>query len=179
MMSGEAATGRRICSVAVLTATLVLAGCATSNGNSNPSGTGSRQCHEPARYTFVLDSRCGEQPLIGRFQISVANGTVTVATGLDDAARNALAGGRRDLVPTLGRLVDELETAKHTGADVAQADVDPGCCCRRMLVAKAPTADGALSAACRRPGAGGARPPRRSAAKASTRCPCGAVTRGR
>lgn len=137
MMSGKAASGRRICSVAALTATLVLAGCATSNGNSNPagnpagtasggSGTGGRQWHEPARYTFVLDSRCGEQPLIGRFQISVANGTVTAATGLDDAARNALAGGRRDLIPTLGHLVNELDTAKHTGADIAQADLDPG-----------------------------------------------------
>jgi hypothetical protein len=49
-----------------------------------------------------------------------------MATGLDDAARNALASGHSDLVPTLGHLVDELNAAKRAGADVARVDVDPG-----------------------------------------------------
>jgi len=43
----------------------------------------------------------------------------------------------------------------------------------------ASTADGAASATCRRPGAPGARPTRRSTPGASRQCPCGAATRER
>jgi hypothetical protein len=45
--------------------------------------------------------------------------------------------------------------------------------------AGASTEDGAASATCRRPGAAGARPTRRSTPGASRQCPCGAATRER
>jgi len=45
--------------------------------------------------------------------------------------------------------------------------------------AGASTGDGVASATCRRPGAPGARPPRRPTPGASRQCPCGAATQGR
>jgi hypothetical protein len=128
MTAQRAVTPRRTGYLLVASATLALAGCATPSGNTTaPSSTtaGRTQWKEPARYSFVLDSRCGEQPLTGRFRVNVANGNVTETSGLDEPARNALKIGRPDLIPTLGRLVNELDTARRTGADVADIAVDP------------------------------------------------------
>lgn len=106
----------------------VLAGCgnvtAQTAGSPTPAPTSASPWQEPARYSYVLDSRCGERALIGRFQVAVANGRVTRATGLDEPGRNAVAHPSRDLVPTIGQLLSELDRARQSGAHVATVDRD-------------------------------------------------------
>jgi len=80
---------------------------------------------EPAKYGFVLNSECGERALIGRFQVTVVNGLVVHTEGLDDSARRALMLRLADLVPTLGKLQAEAETARSEGAEVVEVERDP------------------------------------------------------
>jgi hypothetical protein len=93
---------------------------------STPLPAVSSSWREPARYSFALDSRCGEQPLIGRFAITVDNGVVTGVTGADDAASAALETMSRQAVPTLGDLLEQLAQARQRGAHVADVQFDPG-----------------------------------------------------
>jgi hypothetical protein len=79
----------------------------------------------PAKYGFVLDSQCGERALIGRFAVTVVDGKVSRATGLDDSARRALMLRLADLVPTLEQLEAEAVTARREGAEVAEVERDP------------------------------------------------------
>ncbi|MGK5683072.1 DUF6174 domain-containing protein [Actinoplanes sp. URMC 104] len=80
---------------------------------------------EPAAYTYELDSQCGERALIGRYRITVRDGRVTHAEGLDEPARRTVADSPSDTIPTLGRLADELDEARRAGADVARIETDP------------------------------------------------------
>jgi len=122
-MTADAATAprRRACTL-ILAAFAALGGCAEQDVGTSPQATPGWQ--EPARYSFVLDSRCGEQQLIGKFQVSVVDGTVTATRGLDETASNALRGAQPDLVPTLGQLVEQVNEARRSGAEVADIDVD-------------------------------------------------------
>jgi hypothetical protein len=108
----------------ILAATVALGGCAEPDIGTSPQTTSGWQ--EPARYSYVLESRCGEQQLIGKFQVSVVDGAVTDAKGLDEAATNALRGTQPDLVPTLDRLLEQVNEARRSGAEIADVDVDPG-----------------------------------------------------
>jgi len=103
----------------ILAAFAALGGCGGS-----PPATPTWQ--EPTRYSYVLDSRCGEQQLIGKFEVTVADGAVTAVKGLDEMAANALRGVPPDFVPTLGQLVEQADKARRSGAEVAELDVDPG-----------------------------------------------------
>ncbi|MEU0068094.1 DUF6174 domain-containing protein [Streptomyces sp. NPDC006332] len=75
---------------------------------------------EPASYAFTLTSSEGERALIGTFRVTVRDGRVAKAVGLDDSGRRVV---RRlpDEVPTLGGLLDELKQARHDKADIAEA----------------------------------------------------------
>ena len=44
--------------------------------------------------------------------------------GTSPQASNALRGAQPDLVPTLGQLVDQVNEARRSGAEVADMDVD-------------------------------------------------------
>jgi hypothetical protein len=79
---------------------------------------------EPPAYKFTLTSTCGERALIGRFRVTVTSGAVTRTEGLDDAARKALMLRLSKLVPTLGQLLDEADTARRQGADEVMVHVD-------------------------------------------------------
>ena len=122
--------------VAGLLAVACVAGCANGGGNAPAAGpvaasgaaspaSSSAAWTEPDRYGFVLDSTCGERALIGRFRVAVAGGRVIRTEGLDDAAKRAVQLRLADLVPTLGQLVVEAQTAREDGAAVARTDVDP------------------------------------------------------
>ncbi|MBU2670290.1 hypothetical protein KOI35_42990 [Actinoplanes bogorensis] len=80
---------------------------------------------EPARYSYVLDSACGERALIGRYRITVADGRVTDVRGLDAPGARTVADSPREVIPTLRQLVDELNAARAAGAEVADIDTDP------------------------------------------------------
>jgi hypothetical protein len=112
-----------------------VAGCAQTGAGTAPgvspasaAASGARSVpgwSEPARYGFVLDSTCGERALIGRFRVAVVGGRVVRTEGLDDAAKRAVKLRLANLVPTLGQLVAEAQTAREDGAAVARTDVDP------------------------------------------------------
>lgn len=110
---------------AIVLSFLLVAGCAQQPqvliSATHPAG----EWKEPARYSYVLDSRCGYRPLMGRFQVEVANGRVTRAIGLDEPGRSAVSHPSRDPVPTIGGLLDELERARKNHAYVATLDRDP------------------------------------------------------
>jgi hypothetical protein len=122
-------------------ATAALTGCGESGGatasptqtaaptqtaptqTAAPTPTAARW-REPTRYTYVLDSTCGERALIGRFRITVEKGKVTKAEGLDDSAKRALETTKSEPPPTLRQLLDELDRARQAGADVAELTTD-------------------------------------------------------
>ncbi|KUN17060.1 hypothetical protein AQJ23_43670 [Streptomyces antibioticus] len=98
--------------------------CAVAACGAESSSTSARQevtWEEPAAYTYTLTSSEGERSLIGRFRVTVRDGKVTEAVGLDDSARQFVAR-TPDLVPTLGALLGELEQARSDGADTAEAE---------------------------------------------------------
>jgi hypothetical protein len=117
---------------AVLTVALIsLAGCTKDTASKAPTWNASAPpasppaWTEPAGYSFVLESTCGERPLVGKFRVAVANGAVTTVDGLDTAAKRSLEVREADLVPTVGQLMTEAETAREDGAEVVQTDHDP------------------------------------------------------
>ena len=80
---------------------------------------------EPDSYKFTLTSSCGERALIGRFKSTVKQGLVVETVGLDDSARRALMLRLSRLVPTLGQLAAQAETARKAGADTVVIKTDP------------------------------------------------------
>ncbi|GHH26518.1 DUF6174 domain-containing protein [Streptomyces lanatus] len=85
-------------------------------------GTGTADTwREPASYTYTLRSSEGERALIGAFRITVRDGTVTKAVGLDDSGRRVVKDNP-DAVPTIGQLLDEWEQARRDGADTAEVE---------------------------------------------------------
>ena len=116
---------RRHLTVAFISA-LALAGCAeAATSGTQPGAEPAAQWREPAAYTYTLDSRCGERALIGRYRITVVNGAVAKAEGLDQGAKTAIATVRSDFVPTIGGLLKELADARSQGADQAVLVSDP------------------------------------------------------
>ncbi|MGA5207698.1 MULTISPECIES: DUF6174 domain-containing protein [Streptomyces] len=93
---------------------------ASSEAQSAP-GRGPGAWQEPAAYTYTLRSSEGERSLLGTFRISVRDGAVVQAAGLDDAGRRAVESAP-DAVPTLGELLAELESARRDDADTAEAE---------------------------------------------------------
>jgi len=118
-----------------IAAVAALGGCANQAANQTanqtdivaaaPAPAGSPAWTEPPSYKFTLTSSCGERALIGRFKVTVSQGFVTRDEGLDDAARRALMLRLSKLVPTLGELKAEADTARKEGADQVVVEVDP------------------------------------------------------
>ncbi|MFE6623940.1 DUF6174 domain-containing protein [Streptomyces sp. NPDC008086] len=75
---------------------------------------------EPASYAYTLRSSEGERALVGAFRITVRDGAVAEAVGLDDSGRRVVEE-LPDAVPTLGELLAELEQARRDDADTAEA----------------------------------------------------------
>lgn len=101
------------------------AGCAAPIAAPLPAGTPRPAWTEPANYKFTFESTCGEQALIGRFRVEVADGIVDRTEGLDDAGRRALMMRIANLIPTLGKMVSDAEAAEARGADEVVIEHDP------------------------------------------------------
>jgi hypothetical protein len=108
-----------LCGVILLA---VAAGCADPQPAAPPPPPA---WTEPANYRFTFDSACGEQALIGRFRVDVADGVVDRTVGLDDAGKRALMLRIAGLVPTLGKMVADAEAARAQGAEEVLIDRDP------------------------------------------------------
>lgn len=116
--SGMTSVTRR--RVALAVATAALSGC---GGSPEPAAAAAWQ--EPTRYTYELESSCGERALIGRFRITVEQGEVTAAEGLDESGRWFVENARSETAPTLGQLLDKVDRARQQGAAVAEVTTDP------------------------------------------------------
>jgi hypothetical protein len=76
---------------------------------------------EPASYTYTLTSSAGERMLLGTFEVTVRDGKVRKAVGLDDSARQVVRRAPGE-VPTIGELLGELEQARRDHAHRADAE---------------------------------------------------------
>ncbi|MEW2401734.1 DUF6174 domain-containing protein [Streptomyces sp. NPDC046862] len=76
---------------------------------------------EPSSYTYTLESSEGERALIGKFRVTVRDGEVVSAVGLDESGELVAKRSRRD-VPTIRGLLEECERARAEGADTAEVE---------------------------------------------------------
>jgi hypothetical protein len=125
-MTAVARTARAV-SGAVLIGGLVctVAACGTGTSTSPEAQTAPGRVRdawpEPASYAYTLRSSEGERTLLGTFRISVRDGAVVKAVGLDAMGRRSVESSP-DAVPTLGELLAELEQARRDDADTAEAE---------------------------------------------------------
>lgn len=99
----------------------VLGGCADQPVDHGPPGVALPSTppawKEPPTYKFTLKSSCGQGALAGTFQSTVKDGLVVQNVGLDAPARKALMLKLAKLVPTLGEIEAEADTARKQAAD--------------------------------------------------------------
>ena len=108
---------RSVVVLAVAAATLTACG--------DDTGAGTSAWTEPTRYTYVLDSQCGERLLIGKFRVTVADGAVTDVEGLDESAKRATESPAiKTETPTLGQLVRRVAEARAKDAHKARVEFD-------------------------------------------------------
>lgn len=96
-------------------------GKAASKPSPEPTTT---TWEEPASYVYTMTSSEGERNLIGTFRVTVRDGKVTKAVGLDDSARRVVRQSPGE-VPTIGGLLEQLEQARRDNADEAEAEYAP------------------------------------------------------
>ncbi|MGW4168341.1 DUF6174 domain-containing protein [Streptomyces chartreusis] len=106
----------RVAFRAVLAVGLVcaVAGCADE---PEPEAA-SASWREPDSYMYTLRSSEGRS-LIGAFRITVRDGAVVRAVGLDDSGRRVVDDAP-DTVPTIGELLGEWRQARRDDADEAE-----------------------------------------------------------
>lgn len=104
-----------VCGAALI---LAAAGC-TSDPEPAPAPAGSTAASapawtEPANYSFVVDRKCGDQPSLGRYRVSVLGQAVAGTERIDGRT----ASGEEEIeVPSLGGLLELAQTATEDGAD--------------------------------------------------------------
>jgi hypothetical protein len=111
-----------------LSVALALAGCAAAGTQpaGGPPPPPPVPWREPPAYAFTLESQCGERALIGTFRVTVVDGKVSAAEGLDEPGRRALTTQpAAELVPTLRALLDRIREARQSGAHTADVEFDP------------------------------------------------------
>ncbi|MFE7839005.1 DUF6174 domain-containing protein [Streptomyces sp. NPDC057474] len=97
-----------------------------STGGASPKGTTARNnitWREPVSYVYTLTST--SQVLAGSFRVTVRDGKVAEAVGLDDGSRQTLDQGL-GRIPKIGDLLDMLEKAWHEQADTAEVEYAVG-----------------------------------------------------
>ena len=78
----------------------------------------------PDSYQFVVNSSCGERFFLGTFQITVRNGAVVEAVGLDADAERLLGNPQwRADIPSLSDLIAEARVARAEGADLVRVNL--------------------------------------------------------
>ncbi|MEU5002271.1 DUF6174 domain-containing protein [Streptomyces sp. NPDC021622] len=75
---------------------------------------------EPSSYAYTLKSSEGERSLLGVFRVTVRDGKVAKAVGLDESGRRVVRQMPGE-VPTIGELLEEMKQARRDGADTAEA----------------------------------------------------------
>ncbi|MFB7107582.1 DUF6174 domain-containing protein [Streptomyces sp. NPDC056190] len=100
---------------------LAVVGCGTGPAPAAEGAAQVRQARwpEPDRYSFRLLSESGERGDLGEYRITVENGKVVKAIGLDEPARRTVEDNPQK-VPTLGGLLTKVQEARAGHADVAR-----------------------------------------------------------
>jgi hypothetical protein len=80
---------------------------------------------EPGHYDYTLRSSCGERLVHGTMRLTVKDGKVVGADGLDEPGRNTVAAAKLERLPSMKDLIMEYETAVREGADKATVEFDP------------------------------------------------------
>ncbi|MDL2078457.1 DUF6174 domain-containing protein [Streptomyces sp. GXMU-J15] len=113
----------RTASAVALGGALLLAavGCGGESGIGVRTAEEPPAWQEPAAYSYTLESMAGERSLLGKFRITVRDGEVAEATGLD-ASGLRVVRHMPEHVPTIGDLLAELRRARKDGADRAEAE---------------------------------------------------------
>ncbi|MET9830335.1 DUF6174 domain-containing protein [Streptomyces sp. NPDC006385] len=106
---------------AALIGGLICAAAACGTGTEGVAAQSRAPWREPGSYSYTLLSSGGERTLLGTFRITVRDGAVVEAVGLDDSGRG-VAERVPDAVPTIGELLDELDQALRDDADEAEAE---------------------------------------------------------
>ncbi|MFI2431609.1 DUF6174 domain-containing protein [Streptomyces sp. NPDC018693] len=114
------ARARNRATAAALVAVTAWTTAACDDAGTAPASKPVRTWQEPASYVYTLDVR--EQVLWGRFRVTVRDGKVAEASGLDADSRRALQESPARPVPTIGELLDRLDRARADDADTAKAD---------------------------------------------------------
>jgi uncharacterized protein YceK len=116
---------------------LVMSGCGTVLPQPTPSPTNVESSStstpiaeaspsgwsEPAAYTFILSSQCGERAMLGPFRVNVEDGTTIAFEPIDEQAR--LFQGPPGIMPTLAGLIARAPDARARGADRVDVISDP------------------------------------------------------
>ena len=95
-----------------------LSACGEGSMTANRS---SPAWEEPSAYRYTLKSSEGERALIGTFEVTVRDGKVVKATGLDDSARRVVDRKLTE-VPTIAGLLKRAEAAREEGADAVDVE---------------------------------------------------------
>ncbi|MFG1666921.1 DUF6174 domain-containing protein [Streptomyces sp. Y7] len=106
---------------AVLVGGLVCAAAGCADEPEPESEATAASWREPDSYAYTLRSSEGERSLIGAFRITVRDGAVVKAVGLDDSGRRVV-DDVPDTVPTIGDLLAEWEQARREDADTAEVE---------------------------------------------------------
>jgi hypothetical protein len=112
----------RSVSTAALVAALLCAttACGSSASSESVKRNGPKTTwDEPASYTYTLTS--STQVLAGTFRVTVRDGTVAKAVGVDEDSRRQVQELPAE-VPTIGELLKKLERARSDDADTAEAE---------------------------------------------------------
>jgi hypothetical protein len=100
--------------VIVPLAVATLAACATPGGAAAPAGTTSAGAWtEPADYSFVVTSPCGERGFLGTYQVVVAGGEVVDSQWRDPASGAWAPFDQLESVSTLGDMLEEVRVASE------------------------------------------------------------------
>ncbi|MEE1829518.1 DUF6174 domain-containing protein [Streptomyces sp. SP17KL33] len=95
-------------------------------GRASPKPTTTQNTvmwREPASYVYTLTST--SQALAGRFRVTVRDGEVAEAVGLDEDSRRAVKQGPGD-IPKIGDLMAMVEKAWQEQADTAEVEYATG-----------------------------------------------------
>ncbi|WP_369245017.1 DUF6174 domain-containing protein [Streptomyces sp. R41] len=123
----------RFVSAAALIGALMCAttacGAESSTSQGSVAGTGTKSAtaqseatwQEPPSYAYTLSSSEGERSLIGTFRVTVRDGRVADAVGLDESSRRVVKQSPGE-VPTIGELLKKLDQARRDQADTAEAE---------------------------------------------------------
>ncbi|NGO09044.1 hypothetical protein G5C60_15915 [Streptomyces sp. HC44] len=95
--------------------------CGTETAPSGAAAQSETNWEEPSLYTYTLKSSEGERTLLGTFRVTVRDGEVAKAVGLDESGRRVVKQLPGE-VPTIGELLEELEQARSDRADTAEVE---------------------------------------------------------